>query len=107
MRLSRIFALAACLAAAVATTGFTVQRAPSWHRADTGVTARLRGRSRQRPGGPGQRQGGTVIRTVDGGGLAVGPTGSDISYDGGWTWHRFDTGSRRASRTALACPRRK
>jgi photosystem II stability/assembly factor-like uncharacterized protein len=25
--------------------------------------------------------------------LAVGPTGSDISYDGGLTWHRFDTGS--------------
>lgn len=25
--------------------------------------------------------------------LAVGPTGSDISYDGGTTWRRFDTGS--------------
>ena len=25
--------------------------------------------------------------------LAVGPTGSDISHDGGRTWHRFDTGS--------------
>lgn len=25
--------------------------------------------------------------------LAVGPTGSDISYDGGVTWRRFDTGS--------------
>jgi photosystem II stability/assembly factor-like uncharacterized protein len=25
--------------------------------------------------------------------LAVGPTGSDISYDGGVTWHRFDGGS--------------
>ncbi|HWS35122.1 MAG TPA: oxidoreductase [Actinoplanes sp.] len=25
--------------------------------------------------------------------LAVGPTGSDISYDGGLTWRRFDTGS--------------
>ncbi|MDY7088067.1 MAG: oxidoreductase, partial [Actinomycetota bacterium] len=25
--------------------------------------------------------------------LAVGPTGSDISYDGGRTWKRFDTGS--------------
>lgn len=25
--------------------------------------------------------------------LAVGPTGSDVSYDGGWTWRRFDTGS--------------
>lgn len=25
--------------------------------------------------------------------LAVGPTGSDVSYDGGITWRRFDTGS--------------
>ncbi|MBW6436142.1 oxidoreductase [Actinoplanes hulinensis] len=25
--------------------------------------------------------------------LAVGPTGSDVSYDGGVTWRRFDTGS--------------
>jgi photosystem II stability/assembly factor-like uncharacterized protein len=25
--------------------------------------------------------------------LAVGPTGSDVSYDGGRTWKRFDTGS--------------
>jgi photosystem II stability/assembly factor-like uncharacterized protein len=25
--------------------------------------------------------------------FAVGPTGSDVSYDGGRTWHRFDTGS--------------
>jgi hypothetical protein len=25
--------------------------------------------------------------------LAVGPTGSDVSYDGGRTWARFDTGS--------------
>jgi len=25
--------------------------------------------------------------------LAVGPTGSDISYDGGFTWHRFDIDS--------------
>jgi photosystem II stability/assembly factor-like uncharacterized protein len=25
--------------------------------------------------------------------LAVGPTGSDITYDGGRTWRRFDTGS--------------
>ncbi len=33
--------------------------------------------------------------------LAVGPTGSDISYDGGLTWHRFDTGSF----DAVACAR--
>jgi photosystem II stability/assembly factor-like uncharacterized protein len=33
--------------------------------------------------------------------LAVGPTGSDISYDGGFTWHRFDTGSF----DAVACAR--
>lgn len=26
-------------------------------------------------------------------GLAVGPTGSDVSFDGGWSWHPFDTGS--------------
>ena len=25
--------------------------------------------------------------------LAVGPTGSDVSYDAGRTWKRFDTGS--------------
>lgn len=25
--------------------------------------------------------------------IAVGPTGSDISYNAGRTWHRFDTGS--------------
>ncbi|HWG99705.1 MAG TPA: oxidoreductase [Pilimelia sp.] len=25
--------------------------------------------------------------------VAVGPTGSDVSYDGGRRWHRFDTGS--------------
>jgi hypothetical protein len=25
--------------------------------------------------------------------IAVGPTGSDVSYDGGRTWQRFDTGS--------------
>lgn len=26
-------------------------------------------------------------------GLAVGPTGSDVSFDGGWSWRTFDTGS--------------
>jgi hypothetical protein len=25
--------------------------------------------------------------------LAVGPTGSDLSFDGGRTWKKFDTGS--------------
>jgi photosystem II stability/assembly factor-like uncharacterized protein len=32
--------------------------------------------------------------------LAVGPTGSDITYDAGRTWHRFDTGSLHAVQCA-------
>jgi photosystem II stability/assembly factor-like uncharacterized protein len=84
MRRSRIFALAAFLAAVLGTTGFTGQVGPSWHPLDTGVTARLRGLS------PVSSKvvwasgtAGTVIRTVDGGRSwrQVGPPGAaDLQF---------------------------
>jgi photosystem II stability/assembly factor-like uncharacterized protein len=42
---------------------------------------------------PGEYRSGAAWRPRTGAALAVGPTGSDISNDGGLTWHRFDTGS--------------
>jgi photosystem II stability/assembly factor-like uncharacterized protein len=43
---------------------------------------------------PGEYRSGAAWRSAFGEtALAVGPTGSDISYDGGRTWTRFDTGS--------------
>jgi hypothetical protein len=43
---------------------------------------------------PGEyRSGAAWVPHTGGTALAVGPTGSDISYDRGFTWHRFDTGS--------------
>jgi photosystem II stability/assembly factor-like uncharacterized protein len=44
-------------------------------------------------GVPGEYRSGaawTILPTVA---IAVGPTGSDVTYDSGRTWHRFDTGS--------------
>jgi photosystem II stability/assembly factor-like uncharacterized protein len=85
MRPSRILALSACLAAVVGATGFTnVQRDPSWHLLDTGVTAQLRGLapvSSKVAWASGAA--GTVIRTVDGGRSwrQVGPAGAaDLQF---------------------------
>jgi photosystem II stability/assembly factor-like uncharacterized protein len=51
---------------------------------------------------PGEyRSGAAWVPRTGGAALAVGPTGSDITYDGGFTWHRFDAGSF----DAVACAR--
>jgi hypothetical protein len=43
---------------------------------------------------PGEYRSGAAWRSAFGDtALAVGPTGSDVSDDGGRTWTRFDTGS--------------
>jgi photosystem II stability/assembly factor-like uncharacterized protein len=43
---------------------------------------------------PGEYRSGAAWRSSHGNtAFAVGPTGSDVSYDGGRTWTRFDTGS--------------
>ncbi len=43
---------------------------------------------------PGDYRSGAAYRPGTGGtAIVVGPTGSDISYDGGFHWHRFDAGS--------------
>jgi hypothetical protein len=42
---------------------------------------------------PGEYRSGSAWIPFSGKVLAVGPTGSDISFDGGQTWTRFDTGS--------------
>jgi photosystem II stability/assembly factor-like uncharacterized protein len=43
---------------------------------------------------PGEYRSGVAwLPASDRAALAVGPTGSDVSYDGGRTWARFDTGS--------------
>ncbi|WP_245601670.1 WD40/YVTN/BNR-like repeat-containing protein [Hamadaea tsunoensis] len=42
---------------------------------------------------PGAYRSGVAWTNIAGVAIAVGPTGSDITYDGGQTWHGFDTGS--------------
>jgi hypothetical protein len=42
---------------------------------------------------PGEYRSGAAWLAHGPGALAVGPTGSDLSLDGGRTWKRFDTGS--------------
>jgi photosystem II stability/assembly factor-like uncharacterized protein len=44
-------------------------------------------------GVPGEYRSGVAWMHLPGLALAVGPTGSDITYDAGRTWHRFDTSS--------------
>ncbi|MBP2474479.1 photosystem II stability/assembly factor-like uncharacterized protein [Crossiella equi] len=53
------------------------------------------GRSWSTPGQSpkGYRSGTTWLPHTGGGVLAVGPTGSDLSLDGGRSWHAFDSGS--------------
>ncbi|BBH64107.1 oxidoreductase [Actinoplanes sp. OR16] len=68
------------------------------------------GAARSRDGGrhwtvarkvPGEYRSGVAWTNHSRTALAVGPTGSDISYDGGATWSRFDAGSF----DAVACTR--
>jgi hypothetical protein len=42
---------------------------------------------------PGEYRSGVAWTRLPTVAIAVGPTGSDITYDAGRTWHRFDSGS--------------